>query len=135
VTVASTKATAKSNARVTATKNPPPKIENAAQKSKGDSTASATRAKEMTLASSNAKEKSNARATATKNPPSIMENEARESGADSAATATGTQARVTASKTAATNAGAKVTAPKRILTREVIFPRKYKDFVVQTRRN
>ncbi|EFX61347.1 hypothetical protein DAPPUDRAFT_340063 [Daphnia pulex] len=96
MTVASTKATAKSNARVTATKNPPPVIENAAQKSKGDSTAAATRAKEMTLASSNAKEKSDARAAATKNPQPIIENEAQESKGDSAATATGTQARVTA---------------------------------------
>jgi hypothetical protein len=135
MTVASTKATAKSNARVTATKNPPPVKENAAQKSKGDSTAAATRAKEMTLASSNAKEKSDARVAATKNPQPIIGNEAQESKGDSAATATVTQARVTASKTAVTNAGTKVAAPRRILTREVIFPRKYKDFVVQTRRN
>ncbi|EFX81257.1 hypothetical protein DAPPUDRAFT_102662 [Daphnia pulex] len=135
MTVASTKATANSNARVTATKNPPPVIENAAQKSKGDPTAAATRAKEMTLASTNAKEKSIARATATKNPPPVIEKAAQKSKGDSTATATGTQAGVTASKTAVTNAGAKVTAPRRILTREVIFPRKYKDFVVQTRRN
>ncbi|EFX71983.1 hypothetical protein DAPPUDRAFT_111188 [Daphnia pulex] len=42
MTLASTNAKAKSNARVTATKNPPPVIENAAQGSKRDSAATAT---------------------------------------------------------------------------------------------
>ncbi|EFX64059.1 hypothetical protein DAPPUDRAFT_118580 [Daphnia pulex] len=42
MTLASTNAKEKSIARATATKNPPPVIEKAAQKSKGDSTATAT---------------------------------------------------------------------------------------------
>jgi hypothetical protein len=54
---------------------------------------------------------------------------------DRTVTTTGVKAKVTASTTAVTNAGTKVEAPRRILTRKIFFPRKYKDFVVDTRKN
>jgi len=55
---------------------------------------------------------------------------------DRTVTTTKVKAKVTASPTAVTNAiTIKVEPPRRILTRKVTFPRKYKDFVVHTRKN